>query len=109
MEQTLLFYIIFMTVYIGILMKFLENGFLGTLGKRSHVKLLGYAHWLMSIRISHMKDHYIPVDKARYATSVVAKYLDTAIVKEITRFYKTTFPYDIIFTKSDAYTIDEQV
>ena len=56
-----------------------------------------------------MKDHYIPVDKARYATSVVTKYLDTAIVKEITRFYKTTFPYDIIFTKFDESTSDEQV
>ena len=26
------------------------------LGNRFHVKLLGYAHWFMSIIISHMRD-----------------------------------------------------
>ena len=36
--------------------------FVDTLGKIFHVKFLGYAHWFMSIRISHMKDHYISVD-----------------------------------------------
>ena len=55
--------------------------FLDTSGKRFHVKLLGYTHWFMSIRISHMMDHSIYIDQARYATSVVAKYLDTAIVE----------------------------
>ena len=63
----------------------------------------------MSIRISQMKDHSISVDQARYATSVVAKYLDTAIVKASTMFYKTTLPYDIIFTKADSSTSNEQV
>ena len=53
-----------------------------------------------------MKYHYIPVDKARHATSIVAKYLDTASVKTITQFYKTNFSSDIIFTKTDAYTSD---
>ena len=79
------------------------------LGKRFHVNLLGYSHWFMSIIMSQMKDHYISVDQVRYVTSVVAKYLDTAIVKTSKKFYKTIFPFDIIFNKSDASTNDEQV
>ena len=63
----------------------------------------------MSIRISQLKDHSISVDQARYATSIVAKYLDTATVKVSTKCYKTTFPADIIFTKEDTSTSDEQV
>ena len=35
----------------------------------------------MSIRIYQMRDHSISVDQARYATSIVAKYLDTATIK----------------------------
>ena len=31
--------------------------FVDTLGKILHVNLLGYSHWFMPIRISHMKDH----------------------------------------------------
>ena len=46
-----------------------------------------------------MKDHSISVDQARYATSIVAKYLDIATVKVSTKFYKTTLPSDMIFTK----------
>ena len=30
-----------------------------------------------------MKDHYIYVDQARYATSIVDKYLDTDRIKKI--------------------------
>ena len=56
-----------------------------------------------------MKDHPISVDQARYATSIVMKYLDTATVKVSTNFYKTTLPADMIFTKQDVYTSDEQV
>ena len=56
-----------------------------------------------------MKDHSISVDQSRYATSVVAKYLDTTKVKTSRKFYKTNLPSDMIFTKSDAYTSDEQV
>ena len=70
---------------------------------------MGYAHWFMSIRISHTKDHYISVVQARYDTSIVAKYLDTDTVNISTKFYKTTFPSDMIFTKDDASTSDEQV
>ena len=51
--------------------------FFDTFGKIFHVKFLGYAHWFMSIRISQWNDHYISVDQARYATYIVAKYLDT--------------------------------
>ena len=47
--------------------------FVDTLGKRFRVNFLGYAHWFMSTRISHMKDHSISVDQDIYATSVVAK------------------------------------
>ena len=56
-----------------------------------------------------MKDHYIYVGQDRYATSVVVKYLDTAIVKAIAKFYNTTLPSDMIFTKADTSTSDEQV
>ena len=56
-----------------------------------------------------MKDNFISVDQARYATSIVAKYLDTATVKVSKRFYKTTFPAGMIFTKEYISTSDEQV
>ena len=82
---------------------------MNNLGKRLHVNFLGYAHWFMSIRISQMKDNYIYLDQARYATYIVAKYLDTATVKASTRFYKTTFPYDMIPTKYDTSTSYENV
>ena len=81
--------------------------FVDNLGKRFHVNFFGYAHWFMSIRISQMKDHSISVDQARYATSIVAKYLDTAIVKVSTKFYKTTLPDEMIFTKEYVSTSDE--
>ena len=55
--------------------------FVDTLGKRFHVNFLGYAHWFMSIRISQLKNHSISLDQARYATSIVARYLDTATNK----------------------------
>ena len=73
--------------------------FVDTLGKIFHVNFLGHAHWFMPIRISQLKDNSIYVDQARYATSIVAKYFDTAIVKVSTKFYKTTLPADMIFTK----------
>ena len=65
----------------------LGDWFLDTLGKRLHVNFLGYAHFFMSIRIYEMKDRSISVDQARYATSVVVKYLDTAIFKSSTKFH----------------------
>ena len=56
-----------------------------------------------------MKDHSIPVYQGIYCTSIVANYLDTAEFKEIKKFYKTTFPSDMIFTEDDASTSYEQV
>ena len=73
------------------------------------MNFLGYAHWFMSIRISQLKDHSISVDQARYATSVVTKYLYTATVKVSNKFYKTAMPADMIFRKDDVSTSDEQV
>ena len=108
MEQKLLFHPILITVTIGILMNLLET-FVVTLGNIFHVNLLGYSHCFMSIIIYHIRDRSISVDKARYATSVVDKYLDTATVKTSIIFYNTTYPYDMIFTKADSSTKDEQI
>ena len=74
------------------------------LGKIFHVNFLVYAHWFMSIRIYQMKDHHISVNKARYATSIVANYFDTSTVNTSTKKFETNFPSDIIFTKSDTST-----
>ena len=63
----------------------------------------------MSISISQLKDHFISLDKAIYATSVVAKYIDTATVKKSTNFYMTTFPFDMIFNNNDVSTSDYEV
>ena len=82
---------------------------LDILGKRSHVNLLGNAHWFMSIRISQINYHSISVDQTRYATSYITKYLDTDTIKEISKFHKTTLTHDMIFTKDDDSTSDEQV
>ena len=79
-----------------------------TLGNRFHVEFLGYAYWFMPISISQMKDHSISVDQDRSATYILAKYLDTDIVKTSTKFYKTTFPYDMVFSKDDASIIDDK-
>ena len=49
------------------------------------------------------------MDQARYATSVVEKYLDTETVKVSNKFYKTTLPADMIFTKEDVSTSDEKI
>ena len=63
----------------------------------------------MSIIISQLKDRSISVDQVRYATPIFAKYLDTATVKVSTKFYKTIFSADMIFTKKDVSTSNEQV
>ena len=73
------------------------------------MNFLGFAHWFVSIRISHLKDHSISVDQARYANSLVTKYLDITTVKVSNKFYKTTLPDDVIFTKEDVSTSDEKV
>ena len=76
-------------------------------GNRFHIKFIPYAYWFMSIRFSQMKDYSISVDQARYATSIVDKYLDTPTVKKSTHLYNTNIPYDIILTKDDLSTSDE--
>ena len=81
----------------------------GTIGKIFHVKLLGYVHWFRSIRISQIKDHSISVDQYIYDNYIVDKYLDTATVKTSETFYKNTLPSDMILTKDDESTSNEQV
>ena len=98
-----------MIVSIGKKNEVLGKSFVDNMGKRFHVNFLGYAQWFMSIRISQLKDNSIYVDQDRYATSVVEKYLDIATVMVSTKFYKTTLPADMIFTKKDVSTNDEQV
>ena len=80
-----------------------------TLGNRFPVKFLGYAHWFMSTRISQMNDHYISLYQARYATSIMSKYLKISTFKTNTKFYETNLPYNIIFTKYDESTNDDQI
>ena len=63
----------------------------------------------MYIRISQLKEHYISVCQARYDTYVVAKDIYTAIIKENSKFHKTTLTHDLIFTKEDYSTSDEQL
>ena len=87
----------------------LGKWFVDTLGNRFHVKFLGFAHWFMSIIIYQLKDHSISVDQARYATSIVSKYFDTATVKVIKKFYKTTLTDNMIFNNKDVSTSDEKV
>ena len=89
--------------------EYLGKWFVDTFGKRFHVNFLGYAHCFMSIRISQLKDHSISVNQPRYAISIVAKYLDNSTVKVSNKFYKTTLPAGMIFTKEDVSTSDEQV
>ena len=56
-----------------------------------------------------MKDHSISIDQSIHATSIVAKYLDTTTVKTSKFLYNTIFPSDMILTKADASTSDDQV
>ena len=70
------------------------------------MNFLVYSHWFISVRVSQLKDHYISVDQARYSTSAVAKYLDTVIIKENSKFHNNTLTHDIIFTKEDSSTSD---
>ena len=54
--------------------------FVDLLGKIFHANLLAYEHLLMLIRMMQMRDHSISVDQARYATSIVAKYLNKILL-----------------------------
>ena len=59
--------------------------------------------------ISQLKDHYISVYQARYATFVVAEYLETATIKENSKFHKTTLTNDMMLTKEGASISDEKM
>ena len=83
--------------------------FVETLGSIFHVNFLGYANWLTSISISQIKDHSISVYQARYSSSILANYQDTIRFKTSKKFYKNTFPSDMIFTKYGVSTDGEQV
>ena len=80
-----------------------------TLGKILHMKFLGYAHWLMSIRISQLNYHSISVHQDRYDTSDITKYLSTTTIKENQNFHKTTLSHDMIFTREDNSASEKQV
>ena len=95
MEKNAVLYYVYYCVY-WYTYEYPGNLFVYNIGERFHVNFLGYAHWFMSIIISHMKDHSISVYKARSATSIVTKYLDIVTVNTITKFY-------------DASTSDKQV
>ena len=56
-----------------------------------------------------MNYHSISVDKYINTTSIVSKYLANATVNTSRKFYKTNLPSDMILTKDDVYTSDEQV
>ena len=69
----------------------LGKWFVDTLVKIFHVNFLGFTHWFMSIRTSQLKEHSISVDQARYATSIVSKYLENATVKVSNSFIRQHF------------------
>ena len=56
-----------------------------------------------------MKENSISLYQDIYATSILAKYLDTVTVKTRTNFYKTNFLSDMIFTNYDVSTSDDKV
>ena len=96
-EQKLLFYLMFMIVSIVIHLKPLENGFTDNLGDRFHVTFLVFADLFMPTRISYMNDHSISVDQARYETSIVAKYLETATVEVSYLAWSTEMEWSFIY------------
>ena len=59
--------------------------------------------------IYHMEDHSISLYHAMYDTSIVDKYFYTITVNTSTKFYKTNFPSDIIFTEDGASNSDDKV
>ena len=73
--------------------------FVDTLEKILYVKFWGYARWFISISISQLKNYYISVDQARYATFVIEIYIYNETIKENPRFHNTTLLHDTIFTK----------
>ena len=89
--------VLFLLLYILVYIWGTSKTVLNTFGKIFHVNFLGYVHCFMPIRISKLKYHYISVDNARYATYVVAIYIDTSTTFKKSKFHKTTLPHDMIF------------
>ena len=56
-----------------------------------------------------MKEHFISVYQARCAASIVDKYMDTDTFNTSKNIYNITIPSDVIFTKYDVSTSDDQV
>ena len=63
----------------------------------------------MSNTIYQLKYHSISVDKYKYVTYVVSKYLGTDTIKEKFIWHKTKLPHDMVFTKEYSSTNDEKV
>ena len=109
MEQQFLCYLMLMIVSIGIHMKILENGLWKTQERYSM-----WTSWDMHIGLCksgflRLRTITFSVDQDIYNTSILAKYLDTYISKKSTKFYETTLPSDIIFTKDNVPISDYQV
>ena len=68
-----------------------------------------FSHWFMSMNIPHLKDHSFLVHQDIYATSAVAKCLDTVPVDTSEKLNKTNFQYYIIFIKNNPSTRYNQV
>ena len=79
----------------------------GCLRKEITCKILGICT-LVHFNKNFSDDHSICADRDRYVASNVEKYLDTDTIKASTKFYKTTFPPDMILTKADASTSYDQ-
>ena len=77
----------------------LVKWFVDTLGNRLYTSFLVYAHCFMYIWISQLKEYLISVYQARYSTADVSKYLDTATIKENSKFHETSLPHYMVFTK----------
>ena len=60
----------------------------------------------MSIIISKLNYYSIQVNQARHDTFIVKKHLDSATIKENSKFHNNTLTHDIIFTKEDCSTSD---
>ena len=73
------------------------------------MSFLVYAHFFMNVMISELKEHSILVYQSIYVTSIVVKYLDTSTIKEHLKFHKANLYHDMIFTKEDASSSDQQV
>ena len=70
------------------------------------------AHKCLSSRskqLTRFNPDGINSNQARYPTCIVVKCLDTVTVKVSKKFYKTTFPSDMIFTKDNTSISDDQV